>query len=282
MTLILRTLNYLKLETKTIEFATGAVATWAPKINMIIASIAMGMSTSFIPTMVSAYTLNDWDEVNNKFNQAIQMLLFISIPMTLGICFLSQSIWSIFYGHNVYGGYILGLNIWTGLCINIYMITSSALQGLNKFKLVYLSTITGFATNALLDVPLMVLYSKIGIPPFLGAVTASIVGYSLSIIIALVSLKKDCKLKYKDTFNTLLKLLIPNILMVLVLIGLKFVLPLNLDTRMSCVIYVAINAIVGGLVYAIVSFKMGLVTKVLGKSSTNKLLKKISFGKLSV
>ncbi len=282
MTLILRTLNYLKLDTKTIEFATGAVATWAPKINMIIASIAMGMSTSFIPTMVSAYTLKDWDEVNNKFNQAIQMLLFISIPMTLGICFLSQSIWSIFYGHNVYGGYILGLNIWTGLCINIYMITSSALQGLNKFKLVYLSTITGFATNALLDVPLMVLYSKIGIPPFLGAVTASIVGYSLSILIAFVSLKKDCKLKYRDTFNTLLKLLIPNILMVLVLIGLKFVLPLNLDSRMSCVLYVAINAIVGGIVYAIVSFKMGLVTKIIGKSSTNKLLKKISFGKLSV
>jgi O-antigen/teichoic acid export membrane protein len=162
------------------------------------------------------------------------------------------------------------------------MITSSALQGLNKFKLVYLSTITGFATNALLDVPLMVLYSKIGIPPFLGAVTASIVGYSLSILIAFVSLKKDCKLKYRDTFNTLLKLLIPNILMVLVLIGLKFVLPLNLDSRMSCVLYVAINAIVGGIVYAIVSFKMGLVTKIIGKSSTNKLLKKISFGKLSV
>ena len=70
--------------------------------------------------------------------------------------------------------------------------------------------------------------------------------------------------------------------MLLVLIGMKFVLPLNLDSRVSCLIYITVNALVGGIIYAIVSFKMGLVTKVLGKSTTNKILRKISFGKLSV
>lgn len=282
MTLLLRTMNYLNLSTSDIEFVTSAVTTWAPKINMIVTSIAMGMSTSFIPTMVTAYTLKNWKEVNNKFNQALQILIFISLPMTIGISMLSSAVWSIFYGYNVNGAYILALNVFTGLFINIYMITSSALQGLNKFKIVYLSTISGFVTNAVLDVPIMLLYSKIGIPPFLGAITASIIGYSLSIIITLISLRKECKLSYGETFKTLGKMVVPTILMMLMVLVIGNLIPVNYDSKLSCIVYVAISAIVGALVYFIVSFKMGIVEKVLGKAMVNRILKKLTFGKVSI
>lgn len=282
MTLLLRTMNYLNLETSDIEFVTSAVTTWAPKINMIIASIAMGMSTSLIPTMVTSFTLKKWDEVNNKFNQALQILIFISLPMTIGISLLSTAVWSIFYGYNVYGSYILALNVFTGLFINIYMTTSSALQGLNKFKTVYLSTITGFVSNALLDVPIMLLYSKIGIPPFLGAVTASIIGYCLSIIIALISLRKDCKLNYSSTIKILVKMIVPTLLMTIVVLILNKVIVIDYTSKLSCILFVAINSIIGAIVYIFVSWKMGIVDKVLGKRMVNKILKKLTFGKVSV
>lgn len=279
MTLLLRTMNYLNLKTSDIEFVTSAVATWAPKINMIVTSLAMGMSTSFIPTMVSAYTLKNWKEVNNKFNQAIQILLVVSIPMTIGLSMLSKQVWSIFYGPSVNGSLILSLNVFTGLVINIYMISSSALQGLNKFKLVYLSTITGFVSNAMLDVPIMLLYNRIGIPPFLGAVTSSIIGYLLSIVIIFVSLKKECKLEYKDTFVVLLKLILPVVSMiVLVFIGMRFI-PVNINSKLSCILYVILNALIGAIVYILIAFKMGIVSKVLGKNTMNKILKKIPFVK---
>lgn len=282
MTLLLRTMNYLNLEAFSVEFVTSAVTTWAPKINMIVTSIAMGMSTSFIPTMVTAYTLKNWKEVNNKFNQALQILIFVSLPMTIGLSMLSTAVWSIFYGFNQSGSYVLALNVFTGLFINIYMITSSALQGLNKFKTVYLSTISGFVTNAILDVPIMLLYSKIGIPPYLGAVTASIIGYLLSIIVALVSLKKECKIKYGETFKVIGKMLIPTALMMLVVFVLGKIIPVNYASKLSCVIYVAINAIAGAVVYIVVAFKIGIIEKVLGKTMTNKILKKLTFGKVSI
>ena len=282
MTLLLRTMNYLKLSTNDIEFATSAVTTWAPKINMIVTSVAMGMSTSLIPTMVSAYTMKNWQEVNNKFNQAIQIILFVSLPMTIGISLLSSSIWAIFYGYNVEGAYILALNIFAGLFINIYMITSSSLQGLNKFNLVYLSTISGFLANALLDVPIMIFYSKINIPPYLGAITASIIGYMLSIIIAFVSLAKTCNLKYKQTFKVMFKMILPLILMILVVILLKGILPVNYTSKLSCIIYDFSIGIVGAIVYLFVSFKMGIVKEVLGPKMTNKIIKKLTFGKISV
>ena len=281
MTLLLRTMNYLNLNTADVEFVTSAITTWAPKINMIVTSIAMGMSTSFIPTMVTAYTLKNWKEVNNKFNQALQILIFISLPMTIGLSMLSKEVWSIFYGYNVQGSYILALNVFTGLFINIYMIASSALQGLNKFKIVYLSTISGFVVNALLDVPIMLLYDKIGIPPYLGAVTASIIGYSLSIIVTLVSLKKQCKMNYGSTLNILLKMLVPTILMVMVVFIIGLFIPVNYASKISCIIFVAISAILGAIVYIFVSYKMGILEKVLGKPMINKFLKILTFGKVS-
>ena len=282
MTLLLRTMNYLNLNTADVEFVTSAITTWAPKINMIVTSIAMGMSTSFIPTMVTAYTLKNWKEVNNKFNQALQILIFISLPMTIGLSMLSKEVWSIFYGYNIQGSYILALNVFTGLFINIYMIASSALQGLNKFKIVYLSTISGFVVNALLDVPIMLLYDKIGIPPYLGAVTASIIGYSLSIIVTLVSLKKQCKMNYGSTLNILLKMLVPTILMVMVVFIIGLFIPVNYASKISCIIFVAISAILGAIVYIFVSYKMGILEKVLGKPMINKFLKILTFGKVSI
>ena len=277
MTLILRTMNYLKLNVGDVEFVTSAVATWAPKINMIVTSLAMGMSASFIPTMVSAYTLKNWKEVNNKFNQAIQIILLVSIPMTIGLSLLSSNIWSIFYGPSNYGSCILALNVFTGLVINIYMISSSALQGLNKFKTVYIATITGFVSNALLDVPLMLFYNKIGIPPFLGAITSSIIGYLLSIIIIFISLKKDCNLNYKETFKTLVNLIVPTFLMVVVVLIFMNIIPVNINSKLSCIIYVLINAIVGGLTYIVVAYKFGIITKVFGEKNTKRLLNKIPF-----
>ena len=86
MTLILRTMNYLKLSATDVEFVTSSITTYAPKINMIITSLAMGMSASLIPNIVESYTLNKWDDVNKKFNQAMQIIFFISIPMAIGIC----------------------------------------------------------------------------------------------------------------------------------------------------------------------------------------------------
>ena len=145
--------------------------------------------------------------------------------------------------------------------------------------MVYLSTITGFLANALLDVPIMILYSKINIPPYLGAITASIIGYMLSIIIAFVSLAKTCNLK---TFKVLFKMISPIILMIIVVVILKWLIPVNYGSKLSCIIYDFIIGIVGAIVYIFISFKMGIVEEVLGRAMTNRILKKLTFGKISI
>ena len=81
-------------------------------------------------------------------------------------------------------------------------------------------------------------------------------------------------------FKTLLKNLVPLIGMILVVVLLKWLIPINYYSRLSCILYVAIISIAGAIVYGIISYKMNLFEKILGKSTSQRLLKKLTLGKL--
>ena len=51
------------------------------------------------------------NEMENKINQALSILLFLTIPMTLGISFLAKPVWILFYGNSTYGPSVLGYYI---------------------------------------------------------------------------------------------------------------------------------------------------------------------------
>jgi O-antigen/teichoic acid export membrane protein len=280
MTLVLRTMNYIGLDAQDVEFITSSISTWAPKINMIITSLAMGMSTSLIPTMVTSWTAGDKADVNNKFNQALQLIIFVSVPMALGIMLLSEPIWGIFYGVNKIGSRILSLYVVAGLLLNVYMTTESALQGLNKFKLVYTTTIIGLGLKILLDVPFMLLLNKLNFYPYLGSIFATIVGYTVSILYSLTKLKKECNMKFMKTKTIALKVLVPTTAMVIVVLISMYFIPYVLGNRLSSVLYVAINALIGAVVYGGISIAMKIPYAILGKGNVNNYIKKITSIKL--
>lgn len=270
MSLILKTLNHLEYETSLIEFATSSITTWAPKINMIVSSIAMGMSMSLIPAMVSSYTLKEMDQVCNKVNQAIGIILYISIPLCMFIFLFSNHIWNIFYGNSIKGGVILKYSILYALLINIYMTVSTILQGLNKFKIVYILTGVGFFLNGILDVPLMVLFNYFKIDAYLGAIVATIIGYSVSIIIGLFSLKKECNISYKDTFRNGLKIIVVSLLVMSILFLSKYIYNVTVLNKLNSIIYVIIEGVLGVVLYVYITFKLKILNVVFKKNLSFK------------
>lgn len=280
MLLVLRTMEHLGFDAVTVEFIATSISTWASKINMIIVSIAMGMTISLIPSIVEAYTLKKWKDVERRINSSLKMIIFVSLPMAVGLSFLAPSVWSVFYGQNVIGASILSLSVFVAVALNIYMVTSSIVQGLNKFKTVYIASITGFVVNAALDVPLMLLCNSVNVPAYLGALISSIIGYLSASIIALYIIKKEHKINYKETFKSITKILVPLASMMLVLVLLSLAIKVDLSSRLSCIIYIAINSIIGGLVYIYVSSKMGLLKDIIGQNMIDKIKKKLTFGKL--
>ena len=279
MVLIMHTLNYLGLKATEIEFSATAISTWSAKVGMIVNSVAMGMSISLIPTIVSAYTLKKWDEVNDKLNQALQLILISSVPMVVGISLLSTPIWSVFYGYNVNGSIILATHIFTSLFFNIYVVTSSTLQSLNKFKAVYVSTLTGFVTNALLDVPLMLLFNMFGLRPYLGAIMATCIGYFLSVFLALRILKKDHNLNYSKTFKVFGKILVSTLAMIVVVLILKKLIVVDFTRKLYSIIYIGVISIIGALVYIVFAHYTGLLKDVFKEGYLDKIKKKLTFKK---
>ena len=280
MILVSRTIQHLGYSASDVEFITSSISTWCPKISMIINSIVLGMTMSLIPNIVSSYVKKDYKNVNLKINKALQIILYTSIPMTVGISILSTPIWTIFYNTNKYGGLILSINIFTALLVNINISTSTMLQSMNKFKAVYLSVLLGFVTNGILDVPLMYLCKYIGIESFIGSIMATCIGYFLSIGISIYYLKKESKgLKFKTTINLTYKILFAVIIMFMVLFTLNKVLPFDLYTRSGAMITTIINSIIGAIIYIFITYKLNVINEVFGKEFINKIKNKLHIKK---
>ncbi len=283
MVLILRTLNHLNIYSAVeIEFITNAITTLGTKLNMIVGALATGLTVSLIPNIVTSFVKKDFKDVSSKINKAFQMIFVISIPMTVALSILATPVWTAFYGVSTYGPIIFRVSIYIALFSNLYMVSNSTLQGMNKFKTVYMSTIIGFLLNALLDVPLMLLCNYIGVYPFYGALVSTMIGYTISVLIALRALKKDHDIKIKDTVTMLGKIMIPTIAMVVVLLGLKYLIPYTVTSRLSSIWFILINTVLGSFTYLFIAYKMGILNSIFGKEMLNKIIKKLTFGKVSL
>ena len=282
MAIVLRTMSSVGFDTSAVEFISSTISTWAPKISVIITTVAMGMTTSLIPTIVKAFTLKDKEEVDKKVNQALQMIIVISLPMAVGLSLLSKPIWGVFYGiSNVYGYRILAIVVFASLMNNLMLITNSTLQSLNKFKHAYISAILGFIVNIILDIILIRVFALIGIPAYLGASAASIIAYTSSVLYALLILKKEERLHYRTTIIFSFKLLIPIGFMILGVVGVNYLFGgINYNNKLMSIVNIAVSALVGVLIYAGILIKTGTLKKVFGEAYYNKLLRKLTFGKL--
>ena len=280
LTIIIKVLKYFKITPSNIEYISSTISTWSNKINIIVTSIAIGMTTSLIPTIVSLNTKNDQVNLNYRFNQALQIVLFISIPMTVGISFLARPIWHIFYDNNIIGSNILSLNIYIALLTNLFMVSSTFLQGINDFKTIYLSTIIGFTINAILDAPIMFILSYLNIKIYYGTIISSIIGFLVSIIIILIRVKNIYHINYQKTIKILFKIIIITITMYIYLNWYKYIFIFDLNSKISCLIYIIIEILVGILIYFSLSLITGIFFEIFG-IDYNLLIKKLIHKKIS-
>ena len=274
MVLLNRGLDMLNFSGPKIETITTIATTWAPKLGVIVNSVAIGMCMSLIPYIVESFVKKEYESVNHKFNRALQIIVLTSIPMVLGIIILAIPIFNIFYGNIPEGPGILRLIIINSFIWNIYIVTDMVLQSLNKFKLVYITTFFGFGLNALLDIPFILLFDKLGLPPYYGATFSTIFSSSLTVLIALISLKKEFKLSYRPVINTFGKLIVPSVVMTAVLYLLSFIVPLSGYNFMGNVLVCCLYALVGSIIFIYLSYRSGILVEVLTKEYIDNFLNK--------
>ena len=272
--LIVRGLNmvgYSALESETIS---GIVATWAPKICTIIIAIATALTTNIIPHVTTSFIKKDYEGVNYRVNQAMQTMLIITIPMSVMLFMLSREAYTIFYGNSNYGSLILKFSAISHILFGIWTVLNTSLQSLKKFKLIYLNSGIGLFCNAMLDIPMILLLNKLGLPAYIGTILATCIGYIISITIVLIYLKKNMNFKYSKTIELLKKLIIPVLVILVILITTNYFVDINYS-RLTSFISLMIQGIISGSIYLFITYKNGSLSEVLGEEFINRILIKI-------
>lgn len=272
----LHMIGYTAIESETIS---GIVSTWAPKICTVIIAIAISLTTNIIPHVTSSYIKKDIKEVNNRFNQAISTMLIITIPMALLLLLLSHESYYIFYGESMYGTMILKFSAVSHIFFGVWTVINTCLQSMRKFKIVYINSVVGLVINAILDIPLILLFNKIGLPEYTATIVSTCIGYSISILIALIYLKKEMKFTYRPVINILRKTILPSICIIVFICLSKLLISFNY-TFISSFISLFIHGIIGVIIYLVITYKNGAINDTLGNEFINKILIKLRIKKV--
>jgi hypothetical protein len=56
----------------------------------------------------------------------------------------------------------------------------------------------------------------------------------------------------------------------------------NYDNKMMCILEIACVSILGAIIYLVILYKTGTLEKVFGKENLNKIVKKLTFNKISI
>ena len=253
MTIIKPLVKYGNFNVQSAEMVLSVISTWGAKLNSIVTSIAAGMVVAVLPNITSDFVKKDMKSVENKVNNTIQIILFFVIPMVAGLSFLAEPVWNIFYDGNNLCINVFRYSICTSIFYSLFLNVYTIMQSVNRQRFANKTIIVGLLVKLVLNIPLIVLFSKISfIPTYYGSITATILAYIIPITMCLIDLKKNMNINLKPTLKTLINVIISTIVMISVLILLKFILPLS-GGKMHSIMIVAIYTLVGIVVYLLLN-----------------------------
>jgi len=267
---VVKTLVSVGYNIKDAENILSIITTWGSKLNMIVLSITMGLTISLIPNVVSSATLKKYDEVSQKINQALKIILFVALPMTLGLWFLSDSVWTIFYGYDQLSANVFKVYILQAIIMSFYYILVDANQALSNTKVALGTLIVTFILKLIFNTPVMLLFNYLKLPAYIGAIITTILAQALAIIFLLLNLKKKYKVNYKDTFIAGVKIIILNLIMIVSLSIVRLVIGEFPHTRLYSLLEIIIYGLIGIFVYGFIAYKEHLFEDVFGKELLNK------------
>ncbi len=256
------------------EAIMGFISTWGNKLNMIVIAIGTGFMASLIPNLTISLVKKDKKDINHKINKTLQILVMITLPMTVGLSFLAKPVWNIFYGASYYGPRVFAFSIFTAFVTVLLSTATTTLLTLKEYKVLFINLILGLLINAIFDVPLMRLLAAIGLPGYYGATLSTILGNTFSILATFLYLGKKYEIHFKETIKVILKVVLSVILMYFGLMLVKVVIPFP-TSRIFSFIIICIYALIGAGIYYLCLKQFHLLDTVLEKDFLLKIKKKL-------
>lgn len=274
-TVVKNLVNIAHFTPKDAEIVMSMISTWANKFNMAMLSISTGIVVSLIPTLATSLEKKDYKDVSLKINQGLSLLLFLMIPISILISFLSNAIWMLFYGSSTYGPSVLSFFIFVGLASALLISFVTILQSFKDIKWVLISLISGILVKLLFNSNLIYTFYSLNIPSYYGIMTSTILGYLTTFIISVIILKRKYKINFEESTKQFLNIIISSIIMLIVLLIINIFIPNYSTNRLLNIIYIIIFGIISLIVYLISTYKLSVIKSIFGnKINKFKFIKK--------
>ncbi|MBP5678784.1 MAG: polysaccharide biosynthesis protein [Bacilli bacterium] len=253
--------NYSAVDAETVY---SIFSTWAQKFNMIIAAVSTGIIVSLIPNLTESLVKKDKSELNQKINLSLSMLLYFIVPMTFGICFLSKAVWGLFYGDSTYGASVLSYYIFVGFVVSLFTTVITTLQTLKDYKDVFICLLVGILIKIIFNMSLLRTFTSIGLPPYYGFITATILGYGVSFLLCMILLNRKYEVSFENLLKNFIDVLCGSLLMIFVLVLIRFLVPVYSNVRMMNFLIILFYALMGSVVYFLYAWQSHLTKSIFG------------------
>lgn len=263
-------LNYDAIDAQTI---VAVITTWGEKLNTIVSSIGMGIGISLLPNITSSFVEGNNTDVKQKINQTIQIILYLTLPLTIFLSLVAGPVFGAFYGVNKWGPAVFQYSIFIAFIMTLVYSTTVMVQVLNKYKVIFFSLLIGTLLNVILKIPFMILFENMGFNGYAGAIISTFIGYSVSFFINLAVLRKHMKVDYKSTVNKLMKIGYSVIIMIATILLLKSILPVTAN-RFANIGICALYGIVSFGIYFAITFWNKTFSEVFGNNFITNIINK--------
>ena len=242
------------------------------KIIMIPVMLATGFSMALIPTITKYYTEGDTLGLRNALDKTYQVLLFLTIPATIGIALLADEIYHVLYEQSAVGADVLAHYAPVAILFALFSVTAALLQGIDYQRWIIFSLLTGLLVKLVLNIPLIKWFEVD------GAIIATALGYATTIIINIVVIHKALDYTSEIVKRRIILICILTVAMSIAVLLTKFVLGFMFepDTKLKALVYCFIGVGVGAGVYGFISLRLRLAQKLLG-SKVTKIANKLGF-----
>lgn len=234
------------------------------KFVMIPVMVATGFSMALIPVITSYYVKNDQKGITRSLDQTFQIMLYLTVPMVIGLIILSDELYQTLYSKSTVGAEILASYAPVAILFGLYTVTAAILQGIDRHKWIIFTSLLGLFFKLVLNIPLIKLFETN------GAILATSIGYTVAVGINIAIITKVLHYRSRMVFRRLTLIVILNAIMFLAvtftLKGLTAISPV--DGKMQSILYILICATVGVAIYGYLSLKTGLAQKLFGERLT--------------
>jgi O-antigen/teichoic acid export membrane protein len=240
------------------------------KIVIIPMSLATAFSLTLVPSITKAFVEGDRNNLNRQLNQTIQVLLFLTLPASIGLSLLAEPVYTAFYEHDLIGTEVLRTYAPVAILFSLYSVTAAILQGINEQRFTILSLLVGLLIKLSLNMPLIKMMEA------KGAVLATTLGYAAAILINLIVIKVYSRYPFRLVWR--------RSLLIAIFVGLMWAgtgivykllsLFLTPELKIHSVIMILISAGTGAAIYFYLGLKSGLARRLFG-DRVDKLLTKL-------